>query len=59
HTTFDLADADWKHPYTRMDGCFPEGRAGDKYWSPVNRVDNVYGDRHLVCTRAPIGTRSS
>ena len=51
HTTFDLADSDWKHPYSRMAGCFPEGSIGEKYWSPVNRVDNVYGDRHLVCAR--------
>jgi glycine dehydrogenase len=51
HTAFDLADPDWKRPYSRMVGCFPTGWAGDKYWAPVNRVDNVYGDRHLVCTR--------
>jgi glycine dehydrogenase len=57
HTTFDLAATDWTHPYSRMTACFPKASSGDKYWSPVNRVDNVYGDRHLVCTRPPAGQR--
>jgi glycine dehydrogenase len=54
HTALDLADDNWTHPYSRMLGCYPAGPNGDKYWCPVNRIDNVYGDRHLVCARLPI-----
>jgi glycine cleavage system P protein (glycine dehydrogenase) len=54
HTALDLADNNWTHPYPRMLGCYPAGMSGDKYWCPVNRIDNVYGDRHLVCARLPI-----
>ena len=50
HTALDLVDEEWKRPYPRALGCFPAGLNGDKYWSPVNRIDNAYGDRHLVCT---------
>jgi glycine dehydrogenase len=54
HTVEDLA-SDWDRPYTRKEGCFPAGSFRvDKYWSPVNRVDNVYGDRHLICTCPPL-----
>jgi glycine dehydrogenase len=53
HTALDLADDDWTHPYPRMLGCYPAGASGDKYWCPVNRIDNVYGDRHLFCTCPP------
>jgi glycine dehydrogenase len=55
HTVHDLADAEWKHPYSREQACFPRrSLLTDKYWSPVNRVDNVYGDRHLVCACPPM-----
>ena len=50
HTALDLVDEDWKRPYPRALGCYPVGPNGDKYWPPVNRIDNAYGDRHLVCT---------
>jgi glycine cleavage system P protein (glycine dehydrogenase) len=33
-----------------MQACFPLGEAGAKYWPPVNRIDNAYGDRNLICT---------
>jgi glycine dehydrogenase len=50
HTVHDLADADWSRPYSREEAVFPAGiRREDKYWCPVNRVDNVYGDRNLMC----------
>ena len=50
HTVFDLADDGWNRKYSRTEGAFPEGSSRhDKYWSPVGRVDNVYGDRNLVC----------
>ncbi|TMM51134.1 aminomethyl-transferring glycine dehydrogenase [Sulfitobacter sabulilitoris] len=54
HTVEDLV-GDWDRPYSREQGCFPPGAFRvDKYWPPVNRVDNVYGDRHLICTCPPM-----
>ena len=53
HTVEDLV-ADWDRPYSREQGCFPPGAFRvDKYWPPVGRVDNAYGDRHLVCSCPP------
>ncbi|MGM4887742.1 aminomethyl-transferring glycine dehydrogenase [Tardiphaga sp. 20_F10_N6_6] len=55
HTVHDIADDDWKRAYTRAEGCFPAGTSRtDKYWCPVGRVDNVYGDRNLVCSCPPM-----
>ena len=54
HTTQDLV-SDWDRPYSREQGCFPPGAFRvDKYWPPVNRVDNVYGDRNLICICPPM-----
>ncbi len=54
HTVNDLV-ADWDRAYTREAGCFPPGAFRvDKYWPPVGRVDNVFGDRNLVCTCPPV-----
>ena len=54
HTMEDLI-RDWDRPYSREQGCFPPGAFRvDKYWPPVNRVDNVHGDRHLICTCPPL-----
>ena len=54
HTVEDLV-ADWDRPYKREEGCFPPGAFRvDKYWPPVGRVDNVFGDRNLVCTCPPL-----
>jgi glycine dehydrogenase len=51
HTAMDLADEGWQRPYSRMQACFPVSTLQtDKYWPPVNRIDNAYGDRNLVCT---------
>ena len=52
HTALDLVVEEWKHPYSRALGCYPAGLGRDKYWSPVNRIDNAYGDRHLICNCA-------
>jgi glycine dehydrogenase len=55
HTAVDLAEETWSHPYTRLQACFPiKALMENKYWSPVNRVDNVYGDRNLFCTCPPV-----
>src|SRR4029077_16315713 len=52
HTVEDLV-GEWDRPYSHEAACFPAGAFRvDKYWPPVNRVDNVYGDRNLVCSRA-------
>ncbi|WP_135501296.1 aminomethyl-transferring glycine dehydrogenase [Roseovarius aestuariivivens] len=54
HTMEDLV-RDWDRPYSREQACFPPGAFRvDKYWPPVNRVDNAYGDRNLVCTCPPM-----
>lgn len=54
HTMEDLV-RDWDRPYSREGGCFPKGAFRvDKYWPPVNRVDNVAGDRNLICTCPPV-----
>ena len=42
---------DWDHPYTKKEAFYPNNQTKhQKYWPPVGRVDNVYGDRNLVCT---------
>jgi glycine dehydrogenase len=54
HTVNDLV-ADWDRPYSREQGCFPPASFRvDKYWPPVGRVDNVFGDRNLVCICPPV-----
>ncbi len=54
HTVFDLTDDVWDRVYTRAQGCFPPtSRRSDKYWAPVNRIDNAYGDRNLFCSCPP------
>ncbi|NUB46706.1 aminomethyl-transferring glycine dehydrogenase [Fertoebacter nigrum] len=54
HTVEDLV-ADWTRAYPREQGCFPPGAFRvDKYWPPVGRVDNVHGDRNLICICPPL-----
>jgi glycine dehydrogenase len=54
--TIDMVSADeWNHAYTREQAAFPLPSLRDyKYWSPVGRVDNVYGDTHLICSCPPL-----
>lgn len=55
HTQADLMAAEWAHPYSREIACYPSRQSKQaKYWPTVNRVDNVYGDRHLVCSCPPV-----
>ncbi|MDN5794591.1 MAG: aminomethyl-transferring glycine dehydrogenase [Intrasporangium sp.] len=50
HTARDVA-GEWDHPYDRASAVFPAGVVpGDKYWPPVSRVDQAYGDRNLICS---------
>ncbi len=55
HTAAEVTAESWTHPYTRQQAAFPlPWVARAKYWPPVKRVDNVHGDRNLVCTCAPL-----
>ncbi len=52
HTAAALV-SEWERPYDRQAGVFPMGYLATKYWPPVARIDQAYGDRHLVCTCPP------
>ncbi len=55
HSASHLLSDDWPHPYSRDKAAFPlEWVRQRKFWVPVGRVDNAYGDRNLVCTCAPV-----
>ncbi|MFL5282530.1 MAG: aminomethyl-transferring glycine dehydrogenase, partial [Rhodopila sp.] len=55
HTAREVMADVWTHTYSRTQAAFPlPWVAAAKYWPPVKRVDNVYGDRNLVCTCAPL-----
>lgn len=50
HTLEDMLDETWDRPYTKEQAAFPLNSIREsKYWPPVNRIDNVYGDRNLFC----------
>ncbi|WP_327357620.1 aminomethyl-transferring glycine dehydrogenase [Streptomyces sp. NBC_01304] len=54
HTAAVLG-GEWEHAYTRQEAVFPAGVvAADKYWPPVRRIDQAYGDRNLVCSCPPL-----
>ncbi|WP_420032525.1 aminomethyl-transferring glycine dehydrogenase [Streptomyces sp. cg28] len=54
HTAGTLG-ASWEHAYSREEGVFPAGVvAADKYWPPVRRIDQAFGDRNLVCSCPPM-----
>jgi glycine dehydrogenase len=55
HTAREVMASDWSHAYSREQAAYPlPWVAVAKYWPPVKRVDNVYGDRNLICTCAPL-----
>ena len=55
HTAESLLRTEWSHGYSRDDAAYPVPALRHvKYWSPVGRVDNVYGDRNLVCSCPPL-----
>ncbi len=61
HTADSIASAEWNHPYTREQAVYPAAAKWlrtHKYWPPVARVDNAYGDRNLVCSCPPIESYS-
>jgi glycine dehydrogenase len=57
HTAEMLMANDWAHSYTRTEGGYPStgpgAQARSKYWPPVRRIDQAYGDRNLVCACPP------
>jgi glycine dehydrogenase len=55
HTAREIASDTWDRPYSREIAAFPASWVRDrKFWPPVGRIDNVWGDRNLVCTCDPI-----
>jgi glycine dehydrogenase len=57
HTAHALISGKWDRPYTRDQAAFPASWTREhKFWPAVGRVDNVYGDRHLVCSCLPLET---
>jgi glycine dehydrogenase len=56
HAAEEAIADEWAHPYSRKTASFPSGagQAESKYWPPVARIDNVYGDRNLVCSCPPL-----
>ncbi len=57
HTALDVISDSWAHPYGREQAAFPvESLRLHKFWPPVGRINNTYGDRNLVCTCPPLST---
>ncbi|KZX19659.1 Glycine dehydrogenase (decarboxylating) [Rathayibacter tanaceti] len=55
HTAECLVAEEWTHPYSRQEAVYPvRSLVRGKYWPPVRRVDQAYGDRNLVCACPPI-----
>jgi glycine dehydrogenase len=55
HTAAEATRDDWSHAYPRAQAAFPAAWVREhKYWPPVGRIDNAYGDRHLVCSCPPL-----
>ena len=55
HTAASVIASEWNHAYTREDAAYPvRSLVATKYWPPVRRIDQAYGDRNLVCACPPI-----
>jgi glycine dehydrogenase len=56
HPALDVVvDDEWTHPYSRREAAYPlRSIEARKYWPPVSRIDQVYGDRNLVCACPPL-----
>ncbi len=59
HTASAVTSDDWAHGYTRQQAAFPSGNTDGKYWPAVARIDNVHGDKHLICSCPPLSTYES
>ncbi len=59
HTAASVMGAEWARPYSRETGVFPLATLKNvKYWTPIGRIDNVYGDRNLFCSCVPVSAYS-
>ncbi|MBN3034709.1 MAG: aminomethyl-transferring glycine dehydrogenase [Bacteroidales bacterium] len=55
HTIRMITGSNWEKPYSREEAAFPgQGDRNTKYWPPVGRIDDAFGDRNLICTCDPI-----
>ena len=55
HTAFQAIDENWNHKYSRRKAVYPNlNQINNKFWPPVGRVDNAYGDRNLICSCLPL-----
>ena len=55
HTAYEAIDDNWKHKYSRKKAVYPNvSLMNNKFWPPIGRVDNAYGDRNLVCSCLPL-----
>ena len=55
HTNFNVTDGEWTHPYSREEAVYPLAYVREhKFWPTVNRIDDVYGDRNLICSCPPM-----
>ena len=55
HTAFQVIDENWNHKYSRRKAVYPNlNQIDNKFWPPVGRVDNAYGDRNLICNCLPL-----
>jgi glycine dehydrogenase len=55
HTLEEVVANDWSHAYSREEAAFPvDSLRGGKYWPPVGRIDQVHGDRNLICACPPL-----
>ena len=60
HTALTVTANEWDRPYSREQAAFPAPWVRDhKFWPSVGRIDEAYGDRHLVCTCPPMDTYST
>jgi len=55
HTAESVIAGEWTHPYTREQAVYPvHSLVRNKYWAPVRRIDQAFGDRNLVCACPPV-----
>jgi glycine dehydrogenase len=59
HTYEQLLAEEWEHPYSKKEAYYPiVTTRDDKYWPPVGRIDNLYGDKNLFCSCPPLESYS-
>ena len=55
HTAYEAINENWNHPYSRQKAVYPNiNQVNNKFWPPIGRVDNAYGDRNLICNCLPL-----